>query len=348
MAEEARRGGGPRLRTFTMTFEEAAYDERAAARAVAEHIGSDHTELAARPRLAERLGESIDAFGEPFGNPTSLLVDELSAQARRHVTVALVGDGGDEVFAGYPRYQGGLLAGRFRRLPAWLRRAVIEPAARRIPDSSAGRHAWRRARQFLTSAGLPDAEMYAAWVEYFTPPERRALLGLAAEAPMSAPIAGLYRDSPSAHPLDAMQQTDLQSFLPGNLLAYGDAMSMRHSLELRLPLIDHRLVETVGALYPAVRFQTGMKTLLRAVARRLLPARLARRPKRGFNPPMGVWLRGELAPLVQARLTAPRMAALGLEWPPVAHLLEEMRRGRRDVSLKVWALLVLDTWRERR
>jgi asparagine synthase (glutamine-hydrolysing) len=184
--------------------------------------------------------------------------------------------------------------------------------------------------------------MYAAWVEYFTPQERQQMLD-APEMPLS-PISELFKKSYSNNPLDAMQQTDLLSFLPGNLLAYGDAMSMQHSLELRLPLIDHRLVEAVGSLAPELRIQDGMKTLLRAVARKLLPAHIVDAPKRGFNPPMGVWLKKDLAGLVKDRLTPERMADLGLAWDPIATLLREHHRGRRDHSLKVWALLVLDTW----
>jgi len=344
MAEEALRQGGPAVKSFTMTFDEAAYDERDAARRVAGHIGSEHTELPASPRFADRLDAYVRAFGEPFGNPTALLIDDLSRKAREHVTVALVGDGGDEVFAGYPRYAGGLVAQKYRRLPAFLRKGIIAPLAELIPESSRGRHGWRRAREFLTAASLPDAEMYAAWVEYFAPEERADLLDTPGADPVR-PIAELYREAPSQHPLDAMQQTDLLSFLPGNLLAYGDAMSMQHALELRLPLIDHRLVEAVGRLSPALRFQGGMKTVLKAVAKRLLPDDIVDRPKRGFNPPMGVWLKTDLAPMVAERLTKPSMEAAGLDWAPVNRLLDEHRQGRRDHSLKVWALLVLDAWR---
>ncbi|MBV8650530.1 MAG: asparagine synthase (glutamine-hydrolyzing), partial [Alphaproteobacteria bacterium] len=163
MAEELRRQGAPELRSFTMTFDEAEYDEREPARIVAEAVGSHHTELAASPRLADRAGAMIDRFGEPFGNPTALLIEDLSQKARQHVTVALVGDGGDEVFAGYPRYRGGLLAQRYRRLPAALR-GIATPLAGLIPESSSGRHGLRRAREFLAGASLPDAEMYAGWV----------------------------------------------------------------------------------------------------------------------------------------------------------------------------------------
>jgi asparagine synthase (glutamine-hydrolysing) len=342
MAAERKAQGAPPPRTFTMTFAEAAYDERHAAGAVARAIGSRHTELPARPQAAGLLDDMVRRFGEPFGNPTALLIHDLSRKAREHVTVALAGDGGDEVFAGYPRYQGGLLAERVAGwLPLPLRHAAAL-AARLIPESNRGRHAWRRAREFLTGLPLPAAERYGAWVEYFDPDERAALLDVDALPPR--PVAALYRAAPSQHPLDAMQQADLLSFLPGNLLAYGDAMSMAVALEVRLPLIDHRLVEAVGRLSPALRFAAGKKTLLKAVARRLLPAEIVDRPKLGFNPPMGVWLKGELKDLVAERLTRDRMAAVGLDWGPVARLLEEHRRGRRDHALKVWALLVLDAW----
>ncbi|EME69125.1 asparagine synthase [Paramagnetospirillum caucaseum] len=342
MAQAAREQGARPPRTFTMTFDEAAYDERDAAAAVSRHVGSVHAELPARPEVAGFLDDMVRLFGEPFGNPTALLVHDLSTKARNHLKVALVGDGGDEVFAGYPRYHGGLLAGRYRAMVPGPLRKLAAIAATLIPESSSGRHSLRRAREFLTSASLPDGQMYAAWVEYFSPAERKALLGLTDEP--SRPIAELYAQAPSQSPLDAMQQTDLQSFLPGNLLSYGDAMSMAVALELRHPFLDHRLIETVGRMAPATRFAQGKKTILKAVARRLLPAGIVERPKLGFNPPMGVWLRNDLKALVDERLTRGRMQALGLEWTAVEALLAEHRRGRRDLSLPVWALLVLDAY----
>ena len=345
MAERARAIGAPPPKSFTMTFEQAAYDERDAACGVAAHLGLEHRELPASPGLATRLADSLGSFGEPFGNPTSLLVDELSRQARGHVTVALAGDGGDEVFAGYPRYQGGVLAGRYRQwLPSWLRQGVIGPLAALIPESSRGRHGPRRLRAFLRGANLADADMYASWVEYFSPADRRQLLGLDRDPPR--PIAGLYRQAPSQTPLDAMQQTDLLSFLPGNLLAYGDAMSMRHALELRLPLIDHRIVEAAGRLPAGLRLQGGLKTVLRAVAGPLLPAAIASAPKRGFNPPLGVWLKDDLGDMVGDLLTPRHLAEAGIQWAPVERLLAEQRRGFRDHALKVWSLLALVAWKQ--
>lgn len=346
MAEARREAGAPPVSSFTMTFEEAAYDERDAARMVADHVGSRHVELPADDRPAQGLDRMVRHFGEPFGNPTALLIADLSRKAHEHVTVALVGDGGDEVFAGYPRYEGGLLAQRYRRLPALLRRGLIEPATALLPESTSGRHTLRRIREFIAGASRPDAEMYAGWVEYFTPDERRDLTG---ESSADSPIARAYGAAPSAHPLDAMQQTDLETFLPGNLLAYGDAMSMMHSLELRLPLLDHRVMEVVGRMAPGLRFAAGKKTLLKGVARRLLPAEIVDRPKLGFNPPIGAWLRGDLSRLVEERLDAGRLTQLGLNPRPVEGLLREQRAGRRDNGLKIWALLVLESWdRQRR
>ncbi|RAU23604.1 asparagine synthase (glutamine-hydrolyzing) [Paramagnetospirillum kuznetsovii] len=337
----AKERGRDAVSSFTMTFDQAAYDERDAAKAVSEHVGTRHTELPASADLVGGLDRMIAAFGEPFGNPTALLIGDLSASARRHVTVALVGDGGDEVFAGYPRYHGGLLAAQWRRIPAILRKGLIEPAARLLPESNSGNHTLRRIREFIAGAGLPDAEMYASWVEYFSPAERRALLG---GGPVSRPIADIYRATGRGNALDAMQETDLLAFLPGNLMAYGDAMSMMHALELRLPLLDHRLIELVQRLSAATRFAAGKKTLLKAAARRLLPTAIVDRPKLGFNPPMGLWLRNELAGMVAERLVPDRMTALGLDWSAVERLLAEHRAGRRDVSLPVWALLVLERW----
>jgi asparagine synthase (glutamine-hydrolysing) len=344
MAEDARREKAPPPRTFTLTFSEAAYDEREDAALVAQHIGSRHTELSASPgNVAARIGPMLRAFGEPFGNPTALLIDDLARVAREHVKVALVGDGGDEVFAGYPRYAGGVMAQRYRKVPRWIRECLLEPASRLIPESSAGRHTARRIREFASGANQNDAEMYAGWVEYFAPAERAELLDQTMQP--SRPIAQIYNAGPVDDPLDAMQSADLRSFLPGNILAYGDAMSMAHALELRLPLLDHKLVEAVGRFSAKLRLAHGTKTLLRAAAARLLPPAVTRRRKRGLNPPMGMWLKNELSGLVSEYLRPPNLEALGINPAPVRRLLDEHRRGGRDHALKIWSLLMLVAWR---
>ncbi|TAN51554.1 MAG: asparagine synthase (glutamine-hydrolyzing) [Rhodospirillales bacterium] len=337
MAEAAKIGNAPPPRSFTMTFDAGLYDEREAAAATARHAGTRHQEMPAIPRVADSLPALIRAFGEPFGNPTALLVYELSRRARSEVSVALVGDGGDEVFAGYPRYQGALLADRtLGFIPESLRKRI----AGLIPESDSGDHRLRRIREFLSSPA-DAAERYASWVEYFSPLERQALLGLS--EPPGRPVADMYRRHQTGAILDAVQATDLASFLPGNLLAYGDAMSMAHALELRLPLLDHRLADAVLKLPAGLRFANGKKTLLKACASKLLPPEIVKRPKLGFNPPMGLWLKNGLKPLVHAYVTPERMKLLGIAWEPVRALLRERHR---DNSLKIWALLVLSAWQE--
>ncbi|MDA0674970.1 MAG: asparagine synthase (glutamine-hydrolyzing) [Proteobacteria bacterium] len=343
MAEHARDSGASPVRTFTMAFDESAYDERSAAQSVALHIGSQHTELRATAEFADRADHALAAFGEPFGNPTALLIDALAKAARPHVAVALVGDGGDEVFAGYPRYQGGRWAGHYRKIPRFMRRNVIAPAVGLLAESRTGHHWRRRLREFVAGAELPAGAMYASWVEYFTPEERRRLLDCEAEP--VRPIARLYAEASSEDVLDAMQETDLRSFLPGNLLAYGDAMSMAHALELRLPMLDYRLIEAVGRLTADVRLSGGAKGLLRAVANRLLPRSITERPKLGFNPPLGVWLAGPVGRTVEETLTPQSVAAAGLAWQPVQALMNEHRAQRRDVALKIWAIYMLVRWR---
>ena len=343
MAERARATGGPPVRTFTMAFDESAYDERRAAQSVASHIGSRHIELHATAGFADRAGHALAAFGEPFGNPTALLIDALAKAARPHVAVAMVGDGGDEVFAGYPRYQGGRWAAHYRKVPGFMRRNVIAPTIGLLTESRTGHHWRRRLREFVAGAELPAGAMYASWVEYFTPAERRQLLNCEAEP--DRPIAQLYAEASSEDVLDAMQETDLRSFLPGNLLAYGDAMSMAHALELRLPMLDFRLVEAVGRLTAEARLSGGAKGLLRAVANRLLPRSITGRPKLGFNPPLGVWLAGPVGRMVEETLTPESVAATGLAWPPVLALMNEHRAKRRDVALKIWAIYMLVRWR---
>jgi len=342
MTRERRMQGLPAPKTFTMTFDEAAYDERHEARLIAGHLETEHRELPAQANLADYLPAMVTAFGEPFGNPTALLIRELSRQTRQHVTVALAGDGGDEVFGGYPRYKGGILADFVSAFTPRPLRWTAAKLAALIPDSQSGRHSRRRAREFLSALAMTQPDRYAHWVEYFGPDERKALLKLA-RLPRR-PIADIYREQDLSDPLDAMQSTDLLSFLPGNLLAYGDAMSMSVALEVRLPLLDHDVIGTVAGISSKIRFAKGQKTVLKAVARRLLPPAIVDRPKLGFNPPMGLWLKRDLRTTVEERLTKQSMERLGLDWTAVSRLLAEQRQGYRDHSLKVWALLVLENW----
>jgi asparagine synthase (glutamine-hydrolysing) len=338
------------VKTFCMTFEPDAglYDERQYARAVAERYGTEHTEIPVRPDLAELLPAAVRHFDEPFGNPTSLLVWALSQKTRESVTVALAGDGGDEVFLGYPRYQGAALSELYRRTPARMRKLAARLSSR-IPESTRGRHELRRAREFLHGGALGPDEMYAEWVTYFTTDEQRGLLteealeGTAGFEPLESLRGKLLTDREL---VDRCQALDLQTFLPGNLLTYSDRMSMAHGLEVRVPFCDHRLVERMASLPASLKMpRLRTKALLREAVADLLPPEVQGRRKLGFNPPVGIWLRGPLRGMLSDVLMSKRCRERGLFQPEaVTALMRELDSGRRDRSLHLWALLNFELW----
>lgn len=340
------------VRTFSLGFRagEERYSELEYARLVSSHYATEHRELEIQPQCAALLPRMAERFGQPFGNPTALLVNQLSALTRRHVTVALAGDAGDEVFLGYPRYAGVRLRGRLDRVPLPARRALAWLSAA-LSENSNGNHARRRAREFLSTAAQPWQQAYARWVGYFSAPMRDALYAPGFRAQLAGYRAEQFLDAQFARvrhaaPLDQASYVDLHTFLPFNLLAYGDRMSMAHSLEVRLPFTDHKLVEFAMRLPAHLKLRgREAKYLLRRAVGSLLPPEILTRAKLGLNPPLGLWLRGELAPLLEAYLS-PQAVAQRAWFEPraVSQLLHDFRAGRRDYSLHLWSLLVLEQW----
>jgi asparagine synthase (glutamine-hydrolysing) len=340
------------VRSFSLGFGagEEHYSELEYARLVSTRFETLHRELQIRAQCAELLPRMVAHFDQPFGNPTALLIYQLSELTRRHVTVALAGDAGDEVFLGYPRYQGVRLRVQMDWIPRPLRSALAW-AAGGLSENANGFHARRRLREFLVTAGRPWQQAYAEWVGYFSAPMRDALYSnefrsQVGEYRAEQFLAAQFARVRHAAPLDQASYVDLHTFLPYNLLAYGDRMSMAHSLEVRLPFTDHRLVELAMRL-PAETKLRGResKFLLRQAVRSLLPPEVLARPKLGLNPPLGIWLRGELVPLLDRYLSPESVRQRGWFRPEaVTRLLEEFRAGRRDYSLHLWSLLVLEEW----
>ena len=340
--------------TFSVVFsrpEERRYDEREDARLVAETFGTTHHELEAAPDVAELLPEIVRHFDEPFGNPTALLVYELARLTRAHVKVALAGDGADELFAGYPRFRGITAAARYRRVPRRVR-ALAAAGARALPESTSGRHSLRRAREFALAPFESLDDAYVSWITYFDPARRRDLYSaaLAERLRESAPperfLFELFDRAPHGDLVNRLSFVELQSFLPCNVLEYGDKMSMAHGLEVRAPFTDHRLVEYVVGLPGSEKLHRGRsKAILRRALESRLPERSLTKRKVGFNPPIGLWLRGELSKLVDSHLSRDVVESRGLFRPEaVESLVGELRGGRRDVSLHVWSLIVLEQW----
>jgi asparagine synthase (glutamine-hydrolysing) len=343
------------VRTFSLDFRagEERYSELEFARMVSSRYATEHRELEIQPQCADLLPRMVEHFGQPFGNPTALLVNQLSQLTRRHVTVALAGDAGDEVFLGYPRYAGVRLRGRLDRIPLPARRALAWLSGS-IAENSNGNHARRRAREFLSTAAQPWHQAYAAWVGYFSAPMREALYAHGFRAQLEGYRAEQFLEAQFARvrhaaPLDQASYVDLHTFLPFNLLAYGDRMSMAHALEVRLPFTDHKLVEFAMRLPAHMKLRGGeSKYLLRRAVGPLLPREILTRSKLGLNPPLGLWLRGELVPLLDRYLSPHAVAQRGWFDPQaVAQLLTDFRAGRRDYSLHLWSLLVLEQWCQR-
>ncbi len=341
------------VRSFSLGFGAGGerYTELAYARIASRHFHTEHRELEIRPQSAQLLPAMVSQFDEPFGNPTALLIFELSKLIRQHVTVALAGDAGDEVFLGYPRYLGLALHQRLAGLPKPLF-SLLRRASAWMGESANGLHVWRRMREFTETAGLPWQAAYTRWITYFSAeqrarlytPEFRAAVG---EYRAESFLEGWFARVADCNPISQASYVDLHTFLPHNLLEYGDRMSMAHGLEVRLPFTDHKLIELAMRL-PAqakLRGRSG-KRVLREAMRPMLPREVTRRSKLGLNPPIGRWLRRELAPVLEERLSTTAVEHAGWFQPQtVAELVRDFRSGRRDYSLHLWALLVLDQWR---
>ncbi|MBV9303343.1 MAG: asparagine synthase (glutamine-hydrolyzing) [Acidobacteriaceae bacterium] len=341
-----------RVRSFSIGFaQNKNYDEIPFAKLVADHCGAEHTVLQAEPSCSTYLANVIRHFDQPFGNPTAILTYILSALTKQSVTVALAGDGGDELFGGYPRYIGAHLSRFPRSLPGFVRNRLLPWVAGKISDDATGRHQFRRVREFLQEAGLPLIEMYLGWVGYFSPTDRAALYTPETRARVGNHDSGdflraLFAESESLEPLNRLAYVDVKSFLCCNVLEYADRMSMAHALELRAPFTDRRLVEFSLRLPFNMKFcRAQSKWILRQAMKPLLPASILNKRKLGFNPPIGTWLNGELHNLADELLSSRRINERGLfRASAVQDLLNRHASRSRDHSLHIWALMVLELW----
>jgi asparagine synthase (glutamine-hydrolysing) len=329
------------VRTFTVGVDDPRYDEREPARVAASAFGTRHEELLVEPdpvALVSRLATFLD---EPLGDEAILPTFLISEVARRHVTVALTGDGGDESFAGYERYAAMRLAGRIGTVPlvpGLAARALRTlPAGRRDPRSAPFRLA-----RLLESASLPASERYGALIEVFPAKLRRELYAGDLVAQSHRKFVG----APSLPGTAGLQALDAATYLPDDLLVKADRASMATSLELRSPLLDHEVLELGISLPDSLRFEgrRGKLALRRAFAD-LIPAELAARAKSGFGIPLGAWFRGPLRELAGDVLLDGRARARGrLRDEVVERLLSEHVSGRRDHGHRLWCLLVLELW----
>jgi asparagine synthase (glutamine-hydrolysing) len=351
------RGAGP-LQTFSIGFADPSFDESAHARAVAAHIGSAHHERVLEPGMLPALLPTVTALlDEPFADASILPTHMLAAFAREHVTVALGGDGGDELFAGYPTYQAARAAGLLDGLPVGLRRALaaaLRAGVGWLPVSHGNLSLDFKLKRFAGALAATPLARHATWLGAFEPAlqarlltaDVRAALG---DADARASQAAAWAAGEGLDGTARLLGVDLATYLPDDILFKVDRASMMASLETRAPLLDHHLVAWAAGLPSDLKLRGWQtKHLLKRVAAGLLPAAIVQRPKKGFGIPVARWLRGELRGTLLELLSAERLRAGGLFEPAfVEGLVREHLDGRVDHRKLLWTLMMFEWWRER-
>jgi len=346
------------VKTFTITFPEAyrrgeILDDAAVARRTATHFGCDHREIVVSPDVADLLPKLVWHMDDPTADPAIITAYLVAKEAKPHATVLFSGVGGDEIFAGYRKYRAHELAERYRRLPAGLRRGIVEPLFAQLPTfrGTPLRRPVRLAKKLVRSGSLSPRDRFIGDSVYLSEVEQTALLTERQRAlwvgdPLSRHRL-TYDDAAHADVLERMLYVDTQLFMPSLNLNYNDKMSMASAVEVRVPFLDRFLVEWVGEhVTPGLKLRNGQtKYVLRRAMEPLLPAEVLRQPKAGFGAPIDHWLSKELHGLVDDLLSPAAVARRGIFEPStLARYVSDQRSGRRDRAYQIWTLLTLELW----
>jgi asparagine synthase (glutamine-hydrolysing) len=332
------------VRTFSIGFEEASFDELDGARLVAERYGTVHRELTLRPDAALLLPALAEAFDEPFADSSSLPTYLVSKLAAEDVKVALSGEGGDELFGGYYTYVADLMAERFGPLAARAR-----PLVELLPSSSKRVSLDYKLKKFARASHLPPLERHHTYKEIFSADARAELTGRRSTFDPLIGYRERFAETEGSELLTRLQDVDFGLYLVDDLLTKTDRASMAWSLEARVPFMD-TVVSNFAFSLPVRHKVRGFskKRLLRKAMEPLLPREVVHGKKRGFSIPAAAWLRGELEPFARETLSADTLRRQGyLQHPAVARLLDDHVAGRQDLSRQLWGLLAFTLWYER-
>ena len=338
------------IKTFSIGFEDQSFNELPYARLVARHFETEHHEFVVRPDAIDLVPKLVHFFDEPFADSSAIPSYYLSELARQHVTVALGGDGGDEVFAGYETYAAYKMASLYRGLSPRLT-GMIPSLVARLPVSHKKISFEYKAKRFVQGALLPPERAHYAWKEVFSDEMKAHLYAADGWSPLEDPYGAFERqfaECSATAMLTRLQYVDLRVYLPDDILVKVDRTSMAHSLEAREPLLDHKLVEFAATIPPELQLRGLRKKYLlkRAMAHRL-PGQILNRKKGGFNVPVPAWLRGELRDYVRDVLSEKRLSEQGFFNPShVQQMIRDHADLKADYSRNLWGLLIFALWHE--
>ncbi len=329
---------GAQVKTFTVAFDDARYDESQFAQQVASHLGTEHQCFTVKPDAASDLPKLARVLGEPFGDSSILPTHYLAMHTRQHVTVALSGDGGDELFGGYDRYRAMRLASRMWAL------APLGMFARLLP-SKHPKSRRSRARRFLRSLPMPSAKRYSSFMRIFDDGQIRELLNDEELDPLDPIAARFMVMNEDRDAVESALAVDRATYLPGDLLMKVDRASMLHSLEVRSPFMDHELVLFAASLSTRDLLSGGGKRMLREAFANDLPEFVFKRPKMGFALPIGDWLRKELKSMLMDAIDSNRsFARKHFHMASIHRLITEHMSGDVDHTHRLFAILMLELW----
>lgn len=342
------------VKTFSVGFTHDAYSELDYARIVSNLFETEHTEIVVIANAVEILPKLIWHFDEPFADPSAVPTYYMSEVAKRFVTVALNGDGGDELFAGYGKYLGTKLRKYYRYIPRWIRSGVLYQTLKLVPEGVNQKSLVNRLRRLNDLSIQPTAEaniqasVYNGLYRWRDVLYSSEYIGALTHNPMDQ-LRSIYSEGEGIDEIDRFIRSDLLTYLPDDLLVKVDRMSMAHGLEARSPLLDHKLVEFVARL-PLKMKVSGLtrKYALRKVGERLgLPKSLLSRPKQGFEVPIADWLRGDLRSMRDELLSNSNLVSMGyLKQEAIDKLIKEHDDGRINHAERLWSLLCFELWHE--
>ncbi len=340
-----------KVKTFSIGFEEDSFDESKYARQVARHLNTEHYEDKLSATTAGDLISEIGSWlDEPMSDGSIIPTYLLARFVREHVTVALGGDGGDELFAGYPMYYAHSVAAKYNAIPAFIRSGIIEPVVNALPVSTSNLSFDYKAKRFVRAAKFDDVERHHSWFGSFSTDEHERLFTRGVLAATDADIYRGVRDlvgaSDARSVVERMQYADINYYLAEDILTKVDRAAMAVSLETRAPFLDPRVGQFAASIPVEYKLKGKIgKIILKEAMKGLLPENILNRPKKGFGIPIAEWLKGRLNPLMHDMLGAERLRSQALfDADYVQQLIREHETGTASHHKELWTLLVFQLW----